>query len=66
MTAPLGRDVTVGDRVADYCLGGEFVVERVDPWPHRTAAGEMARCAYDHAGRGLVLFDTELYGKASS
>jgi hypothetical protein len=66
VTACIGRDVTTGDLLLDYCMGGTFLIERIDPESHRTAAGEYARSAYDHAGRGLVVFDTELYGRASS
>jgi hypothetical protein len=60
-----GRDVRSGDQLADYILGGPFVVTRIDPEPHRTAARESARSAYDGAGRGLVVFCDDDYRLAS-
>lgn len=57
----LGSEVRPGDVIDGYCLGGTFTVDHIDPQPHRTSANEWARSAYDHAGRGLVVFDLDLY-----
>jgi len=61
----LGRDVRPGHRIDGYCLGGTFTVETIDPQPHRTSGDEWARAAYDHAGRGMVVFDNDVYPLAT-